>query len=249
MDRCVQGEALNRQVLKIIVRSVKVAEIYHSIQGEGFLTGTESVFVRTSGCNLRCWFCDTPYTSWEPEGKDLSVAEIVAMVEKWTTSHVVITGGEPMLFAEMLPLCDALSDLGRHLTIETAGTLYLPVRCDLMSVSPKLANSSPDESLHPKWYVRHDLSRHVPDVIRRLAHEYRCQFKFVVETQADVDEVERYLDEMTGIQRSSVMLMPQGVDPDRLAEIGSWLSDYCGKNCLHFCPRRQIEWFGMTRGT
>ena len=106
---------------------MKVAEIYRSVQGEGLLTGTESVFVRTSGCNLRCWFCDTPYASWTPEGQDLSVDEIVAKIEEWDCRHVVLTGGEPMLPAELIPLCDRLRKMDRHITIETAGTLYLPV--------------------------------------------------------------------------------------------------------------------------
>src|SRR6059058_3963991 len=87
-----------------------LAEIYFSLQGEGLLTGTPSIFVRASGCNLRCWFCDTPYTSWEPEGEDWSVEEIAAEVDRQrnsdsaTIKHVVITGGEPMLFAELIPL-------------------------------------------------------------------------------------------------------------------------------------------------
>ena len=60
---------------------MRIAEIFRSIQGEGRLTGTESIFVRTSGCNLRCRYCDTPYASWTPEGEDLSVAEILARVD------------------------------------------------------------------------------------------------------------------------------------------------------------------------
>ena len=122
---------------------MKIAEIYRSVQGEGLLTGVPSVFVRTSGCNLRCWFCDTPYASWRPEGGDMSTDEIVAQVEEWDTQHVVVTGGEPMLFAELIPLCRRLREIGRHVTIETAGTLYLPVECDLMSISPKFARSAP----------------------------------------------------------------------------------------------------------
>src|SRR5438094_4143010 len=99
-----------------------IAEIFSSLQGEGLLTGMPSVFVRTSGCNLRCWFCDTPYTSWEPEGADWSVEETVEEVQRLASvgwdkdaerpsahraviDHVIITGGEPMLFAELIPLC------------------------------------------------------------------------------------------------------------------------------------------------
>ena len=147
---------------------MKVAEIYRSIQGEGQLTGTESVFVRASGCNLRCWFCDTPHASWSPEGRDLSVDEIVAAVEEWDCRHVVLTGGEPMLFAELIPLAERLHEAGRHITIETAGTLLLPVACDLMSISPKLGNSTPSVARDPRWSRRHERVRHAPDVIRSL---------------------------------------------------------------------------------
>src|SRR5437870_11428898 len=104
---------------------MRIAEVFHSIQGEGRLTGVPSVFVRTSGCNLRCWFCDTPYTSWRPEGEQLAVDEIVRRVEAWEARHVVITGGEPLLHADHLgPLCAELHARGRHITIETAGTLF-----------------------------------------------------------------------------------------------------------------------------
>ena len=67
-----------------------------------------SVFVRTTGCNLRCWFCDTPFASWTPEGEDMSVDEILANVAQLDCRHVVVTGGEPMLFAELIPLTAAL---------------------------------------------------------------------------------------------------------------------------------------------
>src|SRR5215216_1005426 len=129
---------------------MRIAEIYRSVQGEGLLTGVPSVFIRASGCNLRCWFCDTPYASWQPEGQDYAVDEIIAEVEEWDVKHVVITG-EPMLFAEMIPLCRELKRRGRHITIETAGTLYLPAACDLMSISPKLSASGPNPELQPRW--------------------------------------------------------------------------------------------------
>ena len=83
---------------------MRIAEVYASVQGEGGLTGTSSVFVRTSGCNLRCWFCDTPFASWQPQGDDLDVGEVLRRVAEWESRHVVVTGGEPMLFAELIPL-------------------------------------------------------------------------------------------------------------------------------------------------
>ena len=147
---------------------MRIAEIFRSIQGEGSLTGTESVFVRASGCNLRCSFCDTPYASWSPEGEDLAVEEIVGRVAQFDCRHVVLTGGEPMLFAESIPLCAELRRADRHITIETAGTLYLPVECDLMSISPKLSNSNPSPADDARWARRHEKNRHRPEVIESV---------------------------------------------------------------------------------
>ena len=228
---------------------MKIAEIYLSIQGEGLLTGVESIFVRTSGCNLRCWFCDTPFTSWAPEGDDMSVVEILARVDRFDCSHVVLTGGEPMLHAELVPLTDELRRRRKHITIETAGTLYLPVACDLMSISPKLAGSGPSRAKHPRWAQRHEQSRHVPQVIERLMIEYDYQLKFVVDTPDDCAEIERYLVALPAYERDRVLLMPQGVEPEALAERAAWLQPYCDEHGLRFCPRRHIEWFGLVRGT
>jgi 7-carboxy-7-deazaguanine synthase len=258
---------------------MRIAEIFRSVQGEGRLTGVHSVFVRTSGCNLRCRWCDTPYASWTPEGEDLSVAEILARVEQLRESppikprpvvaprgattgrgfmargpmaedvrHVVLTGGEPMLLAELIPLAAALRERGWHITVETAGTLYLPVACDLMSISPKLSNSAPPPERDPRWTDRHARQRHAPDVVRRLLAEYDCQLKFVVDCPEDCREVEAYLTEFPQIEPSRVMLMPQGIESDALAEKAVWLAPCCAVHGWAFCPRRQIEWFGGQRG-
>ena len=227
---------------------MRIAEIYKSLQGEGRLTGVESVFIRASGCNLRCWFCDTPYTSWSPEGDDLSMDEILRQVDKHDCRHVVITGGEPMLFAELMPLTEQLRAAGRHITIETAGTLYLPVACDLMSISPKLANSTPSPERDERWHRRHERTRHAPDVIRALVRQYEHQLKFVVDSPADCQEVERYLDEFPEIRRDNVMLMPQGTDRAALVRHEGWLKTYCEVHGLTYCPRKHIEWWGHRRG-
>ena len=236
---------------------MRIAELFRSLQGEGRLTGTESVFVRTSGCNLRCGYCDTPFASWSPEGEELSVEEIVLRAEQLAApgaraaavEHAVVTGGEPMLYAELIPLCRQLRALGMHVTIETAGTLYLPVECDLMSISPKLRNSTPAASGDPRWTWRHETARHAPDVVRRLVREYDYQVKFVVDRPDDLAEVEAYLAELPEIDRSRAMLMPQGIDAEALAEKAAWIEPYCARHGLTYCPRRQIEWFGARRGT
>jgi 7-carboxy-7-deazaguanine synthase len=140
---------------------VKIAEVYASLQGEGRLAGTPSVFVRTSGCNLRCHWCDTPFTSWQPEGINRDISELAAEVRRYGCSHVVITGGEPLIAASMNELCQRLRDTGHHITLETAAT-HLPPEgppaVDLMSLSPKLASSTPDDS-HGQWHIRHEETR------------------------------------------------------------------------------------------
>ncbi len=228
---------------------MRVCEIYPSKQGEGRLTGTPSVFVRSSGCNLRCRWCDTPYASWTPEGEDLAVDEIVDQVDRHGLKHVVLTGGEPMLFAELVPLAEALRRRGYHVTIETAGTLFLPVECDLMSISPKTANSTPPaDANNGRWRRRHERTRHVPEVVRRLTARYDYQLKFVIQRPEDCEEVERYLAALPEVDRARAMLMPEGTDPAVLAQRAEWLAPYSREHGLAFCPRRHIEWFGPGRG-
>jgi 7-carboxy-7-deazaguanine synthase len=179
----------------------------------------------------------------------MTTDEIVAQVEEWETRHVVITGGEPMLFAELIPLCDRLRLIGRHITIETAGTLYLPATCDLMSISPKFASSAPPARAEARWHRRHERERHRPEVIRKLIGEHEYQVKFVIDTPDDLDEVGRYLAEFPELSRDRVLLMPQGIDQAELAARAEWLRPYCESHDLVFCPRKQIEWFGPVRGT
>jgi len=228
---------------------MKIAEIYKSIQGEGRLTGTASVFVRTSGCNLRCWFCDTPYASWAPEGEDYAVDEIVAEVEEWDCRHVVVTGGEPMLFGELIPLCDELRRRGRHVTIETAGTLYLPVACDLMSISPKLTGSGPPPAHYPRWSRRHERLRWQPEIVARLIAEYDYQLKFVVDQPDEVAEVESMISALPRVDARRVLLMPQGGTAEEAARRGEWIERACTERGWTYCPRRQLEWFGPVRRT
>src|SRR4051794_16777428 len=108
---------------------MRIAEIFYSVQGEGGLVGVPSAFVRTTGCNLHCGWCDSPYTSWHPTGEALSLDEVVARLTAYPPRHVVVTGGEPLLAPEIEPLCARLREAGRHITLETAGTVFKPVAC------------------------------------------------------------------------------------------------------------------------
>ncbi|HVJ88143.1 MAG TPA: 7-carboxy-7-deazaguanine synthase QueE [Caulifigura sp.] len=226
---------------------MRIAEVFHSIQGEGRLTGVPSVFVRTSGCNLRCWFCDTPYTSWNPEGAERSVASLVDEVNGFSCEHVVITGGEPMLVKDVIELAGRFKQAGKHITIETAGTVDLNVPADLMSISPKRANSTPGPDTG--WAERHDARRHRPDVIRRLTTDYDYQLKFVVDEPSDLDDVAQWLTEFPHIDSAKVYLMPQAIDRGPHAEKVAWLGEAAAERGWQLCRRLHIELFGNKRGT
>ncbi len=228
---------------------MKIAEIFFSIQGEGILTGVPSVFVRTSGCNLRCTFCDTPYTSWEPEGTTWTYADILAKVRRYPARHVVLTGGEPMLQPEIVPLSRELRQHGYHITIETAATLHRPVACDLASLSPKLSNSTPTEREGGRFALRHEELRLRPDVIAAFMAEGEYQLKFVVDRPADVEEIQHLLALLPPTLPERVLLMPQGISTAALNEKALWLVELCKRHGYRFCPRLHVDLFGNRRGT
>jgi 7-carboxy-7-deazaguanine synthase len=232
---------------------MKISEIFHSVQGEGTLAGVPSVFVRTSGCNLRCWWCDTPYASWNPEGRDLTLEQVVAEVASFPANHVVITGGEPMIFEEVVPLTHVFQDRGLHITIETAGTVYQPVQCDLMSISPKLANSTPSSENTPVHYQggrftsQHERLRYQPQVLKQLMTEYPYQLKFVLSAASDLQEIEQMLAALNA-DRSRVLLMPEATTQERLRERALWIAEECKQRNLRFGPRLHIDIWGDKRG-
>lgn len=226
---------------------MRIAELFYSLQGEGMLIGTPSVFVRTSGCNLRCVWCDTPYTSWTPEGEELSVEEIAAYVRAHSTGYVVVTGGEPMIAPEIVALTGRLRELGQHITIETAGTVCAPVACDLMSISPKLANSTPWEREGGRWAATHNRLRLQRPVLRRLMTNYSYQLKFVIAAPGDLEEVRALVAEL-GAEPSRVVLMAEGTEPELLRERGRWLAEICKQEGFRFTPRLHIELWGHQRG-
>ena len=231
---------------------MRIAEIFASIQGEGFLTGVPSVFVRTSGCNLRCWFCDTPYASWHPEGDNVCVQEVLRKVLSLEQQHVVITGGEPMVAAGIEELTLLLAENQRHVTIETAGTVMPKgkIHCDLMSISPKLSNSAPDPKAFAQWHQRHEANRQRPRIVEQLATSSGdYQIKFVVGSVLDAEEVLEYLTIVPQLQRDKIMMMPRGVELEELQLQLDWLRPWCEANRLQVCDRMHIHWFGNTRGT
>ena len=223
---------------------MRIADVFTSIQGEGRFAGTPSVFVRTTGCNLRCWFCDTPYTSWRPEGEQVGWESVLEQVLAGPEEHVVITGGEPLLQPRVVELSRALARQGRFVTIETAGTVDRPVHADLMSLSPKLSNSTPAEGV---WRARHESARDNPAVVRRLLADYDYQLKFVIDRPGDLREVETWLRRYPEVPAERVWLMPQAVERPELIAKNDWLSAEALCRGYRLSPRLHIEQFGNAR--
>ncbi len=222
-----------------------IAESYESFQGEGPWAGTPSLFIRTSGCNLRCWFCDTPYTSWEPEGIQRSLADLQTVIEQSPAEHIVITGGEPMLAAQLTELTEVCRAADRVITIETAGTVDRSVECDLMAISPKRPNSAPNDA---QWKLRHEQTRHQPAVVSSLLERYNCILKFVIDCDADVDDVCEYLLDFPAVSSEQVWLMPQARTKTELATKSGWVHAAAKSRGFSYSPRLHVEQFGDTRG-
>lgn len=228
---------------------LRVAECFTSIQGEGIWAGTPSSFIRISGCNLRCSWCDTKYASWNPEGPTMPIDEIVESV---AAQHVVVTGGEPMMFDGVVPLAAELKRRGKVITIETAGTVYRDLRCDLMSISPKLSNSTPRNEAGPGWTARHEQTRLDLAPLARLVGAYSCQLKFVVNPEERMD---RQLDEIDALlsqlpeHSHPILLMAEGTDSETLNRRERELAPVCVERGWRLSPRLHIHWFGNSRGT
>lgn len=229
--------------------TLRIAETFTSIQGEGIWAGVPSHFIRVSGCNLRCVWCDTPYASWQPEGSFQTIGSLVDGANRSGVGHVVLTGGEPMLFEPIESLSRALRAEGHKVTIETAGTVFRDVACDLMSISPKLANSTPPTE--SGWRERHEAARLDFAILNRLLSSYYCQLKFVVNPDEgeDLAEIESILAELPTFPPERVLLMPEGTESQTLHRRAKGLVDPCILRGWRLSPRLHIDLFGNTKGT
>jgi len=231
---------------------VRVSEVFYSLQGEGMLVGTPSVFVRLAGCPLRCRWCDTKY-AWDYQaGEDLEPAQIVERVNRWPCRFIVLTGGEPMMGPDLgarmglVELTHRLKALGKHITIETAGVLFVPdLACDLMSISPKLGDVAMrrHDGVESGEPVRSD-----PEVISRLIRAYPYQLKFVVELPEDVGGVQDMLKELGPLELERVMLMPQAATTEELQSRSGIVAELCKQTGLRFGQRLHIQLWGQRRG-
>jgi 7-carboxy-7-deazaguanine synthase len=223
-----------------------INEIFYSIQGEGFLAGVPSIFIRLAGCPLRCRWCDTKYAWDATSGRSYNIAKIVHAIRRWPCRFMVITGGEPMISSELPQLVSQLKDLGKHITIETAGVEFIPgLPCDLMSISPKLSNSTPTD---PAIASMHEKSRLNIAALRNLVDSYHYQIKFVVNFPADLDEISQILKKVGNINLEEVMLMPQAATKDELLAKSPMVAKMCKRTGFAFCQRLQLLLWSNERG-
>ncbi len=239
-------------------------EIFHTLQGEGKSMGMPSVFVRLSLCNLHCTWCDTDYT-WNWKGTRFrhvrdaepgySKFDQKEMILDWPAQktadkilgfncpNIVITGGEPLMqqraLEELLTLLRSVQP-GLHIEIETNGTLQpssiLAELIDQYNVSPKLENSGNKTSLRDK-----------PAVMSFFSKDPKSNFKFVVDTPEDLQEILGLVKKYSILPRQ-VYLMPQGTQRESLVDKRSWLTDICRENNFNFTDRMHIHLFGNKRG-
>lgn len=228
---------------------MQVNEIFHSIQGEGLLAGVPSVFVRMAGCPLRCRWCDTAYAWDYGAGTEYGLKDLVEIVTQRSCRHVVITGGEPMVGPDLVPragladLTRRLREKGKHITIETAGVLFIGgLACDLMSISPKLGNATRQGGGAAEG-PRLNLA-----VLDRLLDRYDYQLKFVVEDADDLAEIEAVLAKLHNVHRENVLLMPQVRSRDEWLDRAPAVAGMCVQSGLRFCPRLQTLLWDNTRG-
>lgn len=237
---------------------LRVNEIFGpTIQGEGKTAGKEVLFLRLSGCNLHCVWCDTPYTwNWvgtkhthpkkfefKSESHEMSQAQVIAKLMELSNDKVralVISGGEPLLQqGNLIPIIHTLKQLGWWVEVETNGTiaptnLFLEL-IDQINCSPKLSNNGAD--------LKQNRMR--PDALEKLSGSLKTTFKFVVSRQEDIDEIIEYV---TMYFMHQVYLMPLGMTVNELALTRQVTQELAAKLNFQFSERLHVMQFGGIRG-
>ena len=243
--------------------TIPVNEMYTCLQGEGKLMGIPHILIRVTGCRLRCQFsnsfCDTPYSSWKPEKGRFTYDDVHEFYQKHShIKHTMITGGGPTLHGEMLQeLCKIGKLYDSYITIETEGSEYVNTEADMISLSPKLSNSTPrpgtimpftgkvvtegDKKKHEKWRCNYDAMAMLLDV----HPDY--QLKPVISSEKDLEEVKK-LQQKLFIPNNKVWLMPEGLERKQLNERRKWLMDICTQQGYNFTDRLHIIAYGDERG-
>jgi 7-carboxy-7-deazaguanine synthase len=227
--------------------TLKISEIFHSLQGEGVSTGAPCVFVRLAQCNLHCTWCDTKYTwdferyRYEDEVREQTVAEVAAVVNAASSRRLVLTGGEPLL--QQRALKDFFAQLAPEITVEveTNGTIAaepaLLSRVNQWNVSPKLSNAGDPEHFRIK-----------PAVLRTLRDTGHAYLKLVVSTDADYAEADALVAELAW-PAERVLLMPEANDRESLRARSFGVAEAARARSFRFSSRLHLELWGGRRGT
>jgi 7-carboxy-7-deazaguanine synthase len=189
--------------------TLRIAETFSSLQGEGLFAGMPSFFIRVAGCNLDCEWCDTPQARDAAAGRESSVGALAQAAAEADMPHVVITGGEPTLFPEELDaLCRVLRAQGRCITVETNATRYVDCRPHLWSLSPKL--EAWDSSILEQF----------------VQSEIPVQMKLVPGDASDADDLVARCRRL-GLPAERIMLMPRANSRAAFLAEAGWLAPYC----------------------
>lgn len=207
---------------------MQVSEIFYTIQGEGISVGQPAVFLRLSGCHLRCTWCDSKFTWDRKSGRKMEITDIAEKIKEFPCQHLVITGGEPLLQQQhILDLLKLLPD--HYVEIETSGSLdtFLNDVVDHYNCSPKLENSGNKTKL-------------------KTFPPEKTYFKFVVDSENDLAEIKEFIKKYK-IDRKKVLLMPQGIGKREITQRSQWLAEICKSENLRFSPRLHINIWGNKR--
>jgi 7-carboxy-7-deazaguanine synthase len=222
---------------------MRISEFFYSLQGEGFLAGVPSVFIRLAGCPLRCKWCDTAY-AWDFQtGTELSAESLLSRAVEFPTRHLVVTGGEPLVQENLAVFLKVFAQAGYRITVETAGLRFVPdLPVFLLSISPKLSNSVNPGSPIP------ESERLNFDTLSALLQTYPYQLKFVVDTPQDLDEIADCVQRLGSVDPERICLMPQAVRREDYIEKSLWLAEYCLQTGFAFSPRLQVMLYNGQKG-
>lgn len=213
-----------------------VSEIFYSVQGEGIHLGKPAIFLRLSGCNLRCVWCDTKYALDMKSGKCMSLNEVLSEIQRYPAKHIVVTGGEPLLQQlALIPLLKELKKLNFFIELETNGSIEpvsnLVKLVDQFNVSPKLSNAGLPKPVLAK------------SIYHVLASECKAYFKFVVISPSDLLEIDDYVTKYY-LPRNKVILMPQAMTSEEHNKRLLFIIEHAKNRGYRVTPRLQIIVYG-----
>ena len=187
--------------------SLKIYEIFHSLQGETSRIGLPTVFVRLTGCPMRCTYCDTEYAF--SGGGNMEIADILQKIAAFGTKFVTVTGGEPLAQKECLVLLQVLCDAGYSVSLETGGAMDIAPVDKRVSIILDIKTPASNEEKNMRWENLNHLSN-------------KDEIKFVLCNRADYDWAKAKLTELKLIEKCPILFSPSYHDL-KADELASWV--------------------------